>query len=66
MAKDEAIGWIKSIQNGDFDRNEIVDQIPRGSVAVRYWNDSMFSYGMEYGAILALMITFNIKKDELI
>jgi len=66
MTKNQAIGWIKEIQTGKFDRNEIVDQIPRGKIAVKLWNDSPeFSLGMEYGAIMALMIVYNIKKEEL-
>jgi len=65
MTKEQAIKEIKEIQNGKFDRNEIVSQIPRGEMAVRCWDDPMFAYGLEYGVIIALMKTFNIKKSEL-
>jgi len=65
MTKDQAIKCIGKIQNGKFDRNEIVDQIPRGKVAIAKWNDTVFAYGMEYGAIMALMKAFGIKKSEL-
>jgi len=65
MTKKQAIKWIKEIQNGKFDRNEIVFKIPRGSIAIDKWNDVLFSYGMEYGAIHALMKAFNISEIEL-
>ena len=66
MTKDQAIKWIKEIQTGKFDRNEIVDQIPMGKIAVKLWNDSPeFSFGMEYGAIMALMITYDIKGEDI-
>ena len=66
MTKNQAIEWIKEIQTGGFNRNEIVNQIPRGNIAVKIWDDSLeFSFGMEYGAIMALMMIYNIKKEEL-
>ena len=66
MTKDQAIKWIKEIQTGGFNRNEIVDQIPMGKIAVKLWNDSPeFSLGMEYGAIMALMITYDIKGEDI-
>lgn len=65
MTKTEAIKWIKEIQTGKFDRNEIVDQIPRGSIAVERWYEPEFAIGMEYGVIMALMKAYDIKKDEL-
>ena len=65
MMKDrgDAILYIKAIQNGSFDRNAV--EVPKGSLAKRFWDDPTFSYGMEYGAILALMDLFDISKDEL-
>jgi hypothetical protein len=65
MTKEEAIKWIKEIQNGEYDRHMIINQIPCGRLARRFWDDSLFSLGMEYGAIMALMTAFKIKKDEL-
>ena len=66
MTKDQAIKWIKEIQTGGFNRNEIVNQIPRGNIAVKIWDDSLeFSFGMEYGAIMALMITYDIKGEDI-
>ena len=63
MNKSDAIKEIKNIQTGGFDRNKI--EVPKGLQAIRYWDDSMFSYGMEYGAIHALMVSFDISMDEL-
>jgi hypothetical protein len=63
MTKDKAIKYIQDIQHGNFNRNEV--DVPKGQIAERIWNDSKFSYGMEYGAILALMKAFNITKNDL-
>ena len=60
MKKEQAIKWIEEIQCGKFDRNEIVFKIPRGSIAIDKWNDPLFSYGMEYGVIYALIKVFDI------
>jgi len=59
----QAIEWIKEIQTGKFDRNEI--DVPKGNTAEVFWHDPMFSYGMEYGAILAIMKIFNLSKKDL-
>lgn len=65
MTKNQAIEWIKKIQTGEFDRNMIINEIPCGLIATNNWNDSMFAYGMEYGAIMALMVAFEISKSDL-
>lgn len=63
MDRMEAIKWIKSIQNGGFNKHEI--EVPRGEIAVMYWEDGKFDLGMEYGAIIALMKAFDISKEDL-
>jgi len=65
MTKTQAIQWIREIQSGKFYRNEIVDKIPRGRIAVTLWNDATFTYGMEYGVIMALMKAYDIEKGDL-
>ncbi len=40
-------GWIVP-------RDELVPEEMRGDIAKRAWNDSMFSYGMEYGVLAAV------------
>lgn len=65
MTKEQAIRWIKEIQNGKFDRNEMVDRIPRGRIAIKKWDDSLFGFGLEYGVIIGLMKAFDIDKGEL-
>lgn len=60
MTKKEAIKWTKDIQNGLYDRNEI--DVPKGRIAKSIWNNKKFAYGMEYGAITAVMKIFNLKK----
>ena len=63
MTKEQGMQWLKEIQNVGFDRNEL--EVPRGQAAERFWNEPMFVYGMEYGAILAIMKVFDITKDDL-
>ena len=63
MYKYEAIKFIKKIQSGQFDREQI--EIPKGVAAIDLWDDSKFTYGMEYGAILALMVAFDISMKDL-
>ena len=65
MTKSAAIAWIKRIQEGDFDKNEIAD-LPKDKLVEQMWGDPIFVYGMEYGAILAAMKIFKIKKKDLI
>lgn len=61
--KEEAIKIIKQIQNGEWDRN--CPEPPKGKMTINVWDNSLFSYGMEYGAIVALMQIFSISKEEL-
>lgn len=63
MTREQGIEWIRKIQSGSFDRNEI--DIPKGGIAFYKWDETDFEYGMEYGAILAIMKIFDIKKEEL-
>ena len=64
MNKDEALEVIRKIQCGNFKRPK-VGEMPTGSIARAMWNDSGFSYGMEYGCIHGLMMAFDIDKDEI-
>lgn len=63
MNKQQAIAEIKRIQSGKFNRNE--PECPKGKIAENLWNDDKFSYGMEYGAIVALMQAFEISIEDL-
>jgi len=48
---------IEDIQSGRKKMGVMRDLFPesmKGSMAKRYWNDSMFTYGMEYGALVVL------------
>lgn len=35
------------------ERDQLVPPEQRGAIAQSYWNDSLFSYGMEYGVLAA-------------
>ncbi len=65
LDRQEAINWIKEIQSGNFDRNDMKDKMPLGSMAEKRWNNDEFQYGMEYGAIGAIMKIFDLTKDDL-
>lgn len=68
MTKDEAIKWIKGIQNGEFDCNEFITQdilIPREKIVKGVHDNPMFYWGIEYGIIIALVLALEIKGDEL-
>ena len=66
MNKQEAIQWLGEITNGKFDRHSLYHEIPKGTHAVYLWDRcSEFGYGMEYGAILAIMEIFDLTKEDL-
>jgi len=65
MTKQQAITKIKLIQSGGYDRSSFPSNL-RGRVAIKYWPDPMFQYGMEYGAIHGLMMAFNITEEDLL
>jgi len=48
---------ISDIQGGGERLGEIKDHFPddmKGSIAKQYWDDSTFTYGIEYGALIIL------------
>jgi len=60
-----AIQWIWKIQNGEgVDRTQFPESM-KGEIAKKYWDDSLFTYGIEYGVILALMEVFGIGEKDL-
>ena len=61
--KKTGIKLIEQIQNGLFDRNAV--EIPKGRIAERYWDHTMFTYGMEYGAMWGIMKVLNITEKDL-
>ena len=64
MTATEAREWIQEIWNGEgVDRDKYVGRVPRGEMAKRYWNDTMFTYGVEYGVLIALVEVFDLDLD---
>lgn len=55
--------YIKEIQSGNFDRSKFPDNFI-APMAGRNWNDEKFSYGMEYGAIMACVIIGNLREFD--
>lgn len=66
MNKQQAIELIRDIQDGSdiFDRH-IVPNSMRGEIAKDKWNDELFAFGCEYGAIGAIMHCFDITEKDM-
>lgn len=55
MRREEALARIKEVQNGSgLSRDEFPEGM-KGCIAKEHWHDLMFSYGMEYGYLLAML-----------
>lgn len=66
VTKVEAIQKIKEIQNGaGINRNDFIDRVPRGRLAVQSWDDGKFTLGIEYGYIIALVEVFGLAREDL-
>lgn len=64
MTKQEAIKWFKEITSGTgVDRFQFPDNM-KGSTAKKLWNDSTFTYGIEYGVLIALHEIYKFKKED--
>lgn len=63
MDKEHALCLIKKIQNGGWDRN--FPKPPTGAIAEDLYDNSTFSIGMEYGAIVVLMQIYDISKEDI-
>ena len=66
MTKEDAIRKIFEIQDGaGINRNDFIDRVPRGRLAVQAWDDDKFTLGTEYGYIIALVEVFGLAKEDL-
>ena len=66
MNKKSAIKKIVSIQSGHgVDRKKFPESL-KGEIAKRNWNEGIFTFGIEYGYILALLEVFEISKEDLL
>lgn len=67
MNKEEAIKWFKEIGNGvvGVDRTLFPDEL-KGRLAKNVWDDSIFTYGIEYGVLIALCKVFGITEDDIL
>ena len=65
MDKKHAIKWFKEIQGGDgVVRSKFPDNL-KGNLAAHLWNEITFTYGIEYGVLIALMDIFDITIEDL-
>jgi uncharacterized protein YegJ (DUF2314 family) len=67
VTKEEAIAWYKEITGGaGVDRHSVLNVLRRGRIAEKMWDtDSTFSYGVEYGVLIALIKAFDLTNEDL-
>lgn len=62
----EAITELKNLIRGEgLERDKYLDFLPRGSIAIKLWDDPKFVLGLEYGAMIMLIKAFNIIKKDI-
>jgi hypothetical protein len=57
MTQDEALNWATKIctKNGTYEeRMKYLEKFGVGEFAEKYWNDPVFTYGIEYGILIAV------------
>ena len=66
MTREQVLELYNSVPDGSYPyRNWYAKKFPIGTAAKSYWNDSMFTYGIEYGMLIALAKAFDITPEEL-
>jgi hypothetical protein len=59
--KTEALAWARRITSGSgVGRDRYLDRLPRGKVAAYLWNEPVFTLGIEYGVLIALIELFDL------
>jgi hypothetical protein len=67
MTREEAIAWYHRITGGNgLDRNAALRTLQRGSIAEGLWDDPTFTYGIEYGVLIALIEVFDLQPEDLV
>lgn len=65
MTKEQAIEWYKQIQSGQgVNRSKYLKEFDIGRVAERLWNDGIFTLGVEYGALIAIVTIFGLTEED--
>ena len=65
MNKTEAILWFKTIQSVYGINRDSFPKEMKGEIACVLWDDNNFTYGLEYGALIALQKIYNITTEDL-
>lgn len=66
MTHDEALTWYAEIISGSgVDRYSNLDVLDRGAFAVKYWDNTIFVLGIEYGVLIALIRAFDLTDEEI-
>lgn len=66
MTREQAIEWYKEVQSGVFgsERMDYLEKFEVGEVAKMLWNNPDFTYGIEYGALIAIAKIFDLSPDD--
>lgn len=66
MTRAEAIAWYKEITTGaGLDPSDTLHAIRRGRIDPNLWNDGMFTLGLQYGTMMALIKVFDLTREDL-
>jgi len=65
MTRIKAIEKIKEIQSGSGVNRFYFPDSMKGDCAKAVWDEGLFTFGMEYGAIIILMEIFNINEHDI-
>ena len=67
MKKKDAIGWYKRITDGEgVERHgRILNIIGRGDLAVQNWENPIFTLGIEYGVMIAIVHIFDLIREDI-
>jgi len=63
--KAEVIAKIKAIQSGGGVKRDSFPDSMKGEIPKAHWDDGLFTLGLEYGYMIALMDVFEITEGEI-
>lgn len=66
MTKQEAIAKINEVQSGSgIDRDAFLQVFEHSQLSRQFWNDGVFTLGIEYGYLIALIEVFQITREDM-
>ncbi len=65
ITRDEAIARCKAVQSGEgVDREAVLQVLFSSQMSRLYWNDATFTYGIEWGYLIALVEAFGLTRED--